>query len=72
MCNFDMIKRGGDPSLCPCIWTPGPAQNNIPMDYFTYIYLQYSGVLSMLHSDLLLLVMHAFFIPLPCPLGHAH
>ena len=39
---------------------------NKPMGYFTYIYLLYSGVLSLLHSaSLLLLVMHVLFIPMP-------
>ena len=54
------LKEGGNPTQCPHIRTPKFSTNNKPMGYLTYIYLQYSGVLSMLHSAPLLLVMHAF------------
>ena len=46
--------------------------NNKPMGYFTYIYLLYSGVLSVTFCFSLLLVMHVLFISMPYPSGHAH
>ena len=41
---------GENPAPCPHIRTPSSEKNNKPMGYFTYIYLQYSGILSMLLS----------------------